>query len=94
MVRNAGIRGMACGNRSGVECWGIRGMACGNRSGVECWDKGNGVAGNMMSINNISILVVGVLGTTRMLMLVIFKRLGATGWSLCPRTKPGLWPTP
>ena len=22
---------------------GIRGMACGNRSGVECWDKGNGV---------------------------------------------------
>ena len=57
-------------------------------------DKGNGVAGNMMSINNISILVVGVLGTTRMLMLVIFKRLGATGWSLCPRTKPGLWPTP
>ena len=49
---------MACGNRSGVECWGIRewragigavwnagirGMACGNRSGVECWDKGNGV---------------------------------------------------
>ena len=64
--------------------------------GVECWgdDKGNGVAGNMMSINNISILVVGILGTTRMLMLVIFKRLGATGWSLCPRTKPGLWPTP
>lgn len=57
-------------------------------------DKGNGVAGNMMSINNISILVVGILGTTRMLMLVIFKRLGATGWSLCPRTKPGLWPTP
>ena len=63
----------------------IRGMACGNRSGVECWDKGNGVAGNMMSINNISILVVGVLGTTRMLMLVIFKRLGATGWNLCAR---------
>ena len=89
-----GIRGMACGNRSGVECWGIRGMACGNRSGVECWDKGNGVAGNMMSINNISILVVGILGTTRMLMLVIAKGLGATGWSLCPRTKPGLWPTP
>ena len=57
-------------------------------------DKGNGVAGNMMSINNISILVVGVLGTTRMLMLVIFKRLGATGWSLCPRTKPDLWLTP
>lgn len=56
--------------------------------------KGNGVAGNMMSINKISILVVGILGTTRMLMLVIFKRLGATGWSLCPRTKPGLWPTP
>lgn len=48
----------------------------------------------MMSINNISILVVGILGTTRMLMLVIFKRLGTTGWSLCPRTKPGLWPTP
>ena len=48
-------------------------------------DKGNGVAGNMMSINNISILVVGVLGTTRMLMLVIFKRLGATGWNLCAR---------
>ena len=57
-------------------------------------DKGNGVAGNMMSINNISILVVGILGTTRMLMLVIAKGLGATGWSLCPRTKPGLWPTP
>ena len=86
-VWRAGIGG-------GVECWGIRGMACGNRSGVECWDKGNGVAGNMMSINNISILVVGVLGTTRMLMLVTFKRLGATGWSLCPRTKPGLWLTP
>ena len=67
---------------------------CRNRSGVECRDKGNGVAGNMMSINNISILVVGILGTTRMLMLVIFKRLGATGWSLRPRTKPGLWPTP
>ena len=48
-------------------------------------DKGNGVAGNMMSINNIGILVVGVLGTTRMLMLVIFKRLGATGWNLCAR---------
>ena len=47
--------------------------------------KGNGVAGNMMSINNISILVVGVMGTTRMLMLVIFKRLGATGWNLCAR---------
>ena len=58
---------------------------CRNRSGVECRDKGNGVAGNMMSINNISILVVGVLGTTRMLMLVIFKRLGATGWNLCAR---------
>ena len=41
-VWNAGIRGMACGNRSGVEMLGIRGMACGNRSGVECWDKGNG----------------------------------------------------
>ena len=36
-VWNAGIRGMACGNRSGVEMLGIRGMACGNRSGVECW---------------------------------------------------------
>ena len=42
-------------------------------------DKGNGVAGNMMSINNIGIPVVGILGTTRMLMLVIFKRLGDTG---------------
>ena len=41
-VWNAGIRGMACGNRSCVEMLGIRGMACGNRSGVECWDKGNG----------------------------------------------------
>ena len=78
-VWNAGIRGMACGNRR----W------CGMLG-----DKGNGVAGNMMSINNISILVVGILGTTRMLMLVIAKGLGATGWSLCPRTKPGLWPTP
>ena len=38
-----GLRGMECGNRSGVECWGIRGMARGNRSGAECWDKGNGV---------------------------------------------------
>lgn len=47
-------------------------------------DKGNGVAGNMMSINNISILVVGVLGTTRMLMLVIAKGLGATGLEPLP----------
>ena len=63
-----------------MECWGIRGMACGNRRWCGMLgDKGNGVAGNMMSINNISILVVGILGTTRMLMLVIFKRLGATG---------------
>lgn len=33
-------------------------LACGHRSGVECRDKGNGVAGNIMSINEISILVV------------------------------------
>lgn len=90
-----GDKGMARGNRSDVECWGDKGN--GVREQEVVWnagDKGNGVAGNMMSINNISILVVGILGTTRMLMLVIFKRLGATGWSLCPRTKPGLWPTP
>ena len=33
-------------------------LACGHRSGVECRDKGNGVAGNKLSINEISILVV------------------------------------
>ena len=80
-----GIRGMACGNRSGVECWD---KGNGVREQEQCGmlgDKGNGVAGNMMSINNISILVVGILGTTRMLMLVIAKGLGATGWNLCAR---------
>ena len=39
----------------------------------------------MMSINDISILVVGILGTTGMLMLVIANGLGATGWNLCAR---------
>ena len=35
-------------------------LACGHRSGVECRDKGgmDGVAGNKLSINEISILVV------------------------------------
>ena len=33
-------------------------LACGHRSGVECRDKGNGVAGNKLSISEISILVV------------------------------------
>ena len=96
MVWNAGDKGNGVREQEVVWNAGIRGMARGNRSDVEMLgdDKGNGVAGNMMSINNISILVVGVLGTTRMLMLVIAKGLGATGWSLCPRTKPGLWPTP
>lgn len=91
-----GDKGMACGNRSGVECWGDKGNGVREQEwcGMLGDDKGNGVAGNMMSINNISILVVGVLGTTRMLILVIFKGLGATGWSLRPRTKPGLWLTP